>query len=112
MASNGPSANGMRSMRSPPPPFRPPPPMAPPPVAPASPMTQRKLSVNAPFKPSPGHSPNPPAGGFPPKRPVETIEPQKINRFGEAKLRSPARMLPPSTSGASKGSVNNGKNEL
>jgi hypothetical protein len=66
--------------------------MAPPPVAPQSPMTQRKLSVNAPFKPSPGHSPNPPAAGFPPKRPVETIEPQKINRFGEAKLRSPKNM--------------------
>ena len=111
MATNGPSSNGsrsnMRSMRSPPPPFRPPPPMAPPPVAPQSPMTQRKLSVNAPFKPSPGHSPNPPAAGFPPKRPVETIEPQKINRFGEAKLRSPARMLPPSN----KVNINNGGND-
>jgi len=53
MASNGPPS-GARSIRSPPPPFRPPPPMAPPPVAPASPMTQRKLSVNAPFKTSPG----------------------------------------------------------
>jgi hypothetical protein len=70
-------------------------------------MTQRKLSVNAPFKPSPGHSPNAPAAGFPPKRPVETIEPQKINRFGEAKLRSPARMLPPSN----KVNINNGGND-
>ena len=108
MASNGPTSNGMRSMRSPPPPFRPPPPMAPPPVAPQSPMTQRKLSVNAPFRQSPGQSPNPPSGGFPPKRPIETIEPQKINRFGEAKLRSPARMLPPSN----KVSMNNGKEEF
>jgi hypothetical protein len=70
-------------------------------------MTQRKLSVNAPFRPSPGHSPNPPATGFPPKRPVETIEPQKINRFGEAKLRSPARMLAPPPS--NKAHMNNGK---
>ena len=70
-----------RTLRSPPPPFRPPPPMAPPPLAPASPMTRRKLSVNAPFEQSntnvargsPGPSPNPPGSGFPPKRPVEKV---------------------------------------
>ena len=68
-----------RSLRSPPPPFRPPPPLAPPPMAPASPMTRRKLSVNAPFeeanaaKGSPGPSPNPPQSGFAPKRPVEKV---------------------------------------
>ena len=69
------------NVRSPPPPFRPPPPMAPPPLAPASPMTRRKLSVNAPFEQananvargSPGPSPNPPSSGFPPKRPVEKV---------------------------------------
>ena len=83
-----------RSVKSPPPTFRPPPPLAPPPVAPASPMTQRKISVNAPFKPSPQQSPNPPPGGFLPKRPVEKIEDAKITRFGEARMKSPA---PPST---------------
>ena len=78
------SANGggaYRSLRSPPPPFRPPPPLAPPPLAPASPMTRRKLSVNAPFEQananavagSPGPSPSPPKTGFPPKRPVEKV---------------------------------------
>ena len=85
---------GFRSVKSPPPTFRPPPPMAPPPVAPASPMTQRKMSVNAPFKPSPQQSPNPPPGGFLPKRPVEKMEDAKITRFGEARMKSPA---PPST---------------
>jgi len=44
-----------------------------------------------------GQSPNPPQAGFP-KRPIEKIEDQKIIRFGEAKLRSPARMLPHKTS--------------
>ena len=76
-----------RSLKSPPPPsFRPPPPMAPPPMAPASPMTRRKLSVNAPFeqqqassntnvaKGSPGPRPKPPAAGYPPKRPVEKVQ--------------------------------------
>ena len=78
------SRNGVivrTNVRSPPPPFRPPPPMAPPPLAPASPMTRRKLSVNAPFEQgnanvargSPGPSPNPPSSGFPPKRPVEKV---------------------------------------
>merc|ERR1712141_514707 len=57
-------------------------------------MTQRKISVNAPFKPSPQQSPNPPPGGFLPKRPVEKIEDAKITRFGEARMKSPA---PPST---------------
>jgi len=88
---------GFRSVtmaKSPPPTFRPPPPLSAPPVAPASPMTQRKISVNAPFKPSPQHSPNPPPGGFLPKRPVEKIEDAKITRFGEARMKSPA---PPST---------------
>ena len=85
MASHGErSTNGgatYRSLKSPPPPFRPPPPMAPPPLAPASPMTRRKLSVNAPFEQananvargSPGPSPNPPQSGFPNKRPVEKV---------------------------------------
>ena len=86
---------GFRSVKSPPPPsFRPPPPLAPPPVAPASPMTQRKLSVNAPFNSSPGQSPKPPQAGFLPKRPVEKIEDNKITRFGEPRMKSPA---PPST---------------
>ena len=81
---------GFRSVKSPPPPsFRPPPPVAPPPLAPASPMTQRKLSVNAPFKSSPGASPNPPPGGFLPKRPVEKMEDGKITRFGEPHMKSP-----------------------
>lgn len=89
---------GFRSVKSPPPPsFRPPPPLAPPPVAPASPMTQRKLSVNAPFKPSPGASPNPPPGGFLPKRPVEKMEETKIARFGE-RLKSPGPGGGPGTS--------------
>jgi hypothetical protein len=79
------NASPHANMRSPPPPFRPPPPMAPPPLAPASPMTRRKLSVNAPFEQantnnargSPGPSPNPPGSGFRKdsigKRPVEKV---------------------------------------
>lgn len=78
----GAAYRSLRSPRSPDPPFRPPPPLAPPPMAPASPMTRRKLSVNAPFeeananaaKGSPGPSPKPPQSGFPPKRPVEKVE--------------------------------------
>ena len=68
--------------------------MVPPPPTPASPMTQRKLSVNAPFRSSPGQSPNPPPGGFLPKRPIEKMEDNKITRFGEPRMKSPA---PPST---------------
>ena len=98
---------GFRSVKSPPPPsFRPPPPLAPPPVAPASPMTQRKLSVNAPFKSSPGASPNPPPGGFLPKRPVEKMEDNKITRFGEPHMKSPGpgggTSTPPSSQGSSR----------
>lgn len=105
MASNGErSTNGPsfrhHNMRSPPPPFRPPPPLLPPPLAPASPIspiTRRKLSVNAPFeqanvnfaRESPGPSPKPPSSGFPPKRPVEPIDDHKIYRFGESRLKSP-----------------------
>jgi hypothetical protein len=68
--------------------------MVPPPPTPASPMTQRKRSVNAPFDSSPKHSPNPPPGGFLPKRPIEKMEDNKITRFGEPRMKSPA---PPST---------------
>jgi hypothetical protein len=58
-------------------------------------MTQRKLSVNAPFNSSPGPSPNPPAGGFVGnKRPIEKMEDNKISRFGEVRVKSPP---PPST---------------
>ncbi len=95
MANNGENGNnfppGFRSVKSPPPTFRPPPPVAPPPQAPASPMTQRKLSINAPFnKQSPGPSPNPPPGGFPGnKRPIEKMEDTKISRFGEVRVKSP-----------------------
>ena len=69
-------------------------------MAPASPMTQRRLSVagqagqTAAFKASPKSSPNPPSQGFP-KRPVEQIADRKINRFGEARLRSPGPPAPP-----------------
>ena len=79
---------GFRSVKSPPPTFRPPPPMVPPPPTPASPMTQRKRSVNAPFDSSPKHSPNPPPGGFLPKRPIEKMEDNKITRFGEPRMKS------------------------
>lgn len=98
MASGAPPAGGSRVMvKSPPPPFRPPPPLAPPPMAPASPMTQRRLSVGAAFKSSPKGSPNPPPAGFKTasQRPVEQIEDQKIKRFGEARLRSPGPPVPP-----------------
>ncbi|TRY74800.1 hypothetical protein TCAL_07117 [Tigriopus californicus] len=74
-------------IRSPPPSFRPPPPFAAPPPNPLSPSSQRKLSVNAPFR---GRSPSP----FN-RRPVEKIEEQKIARFGEpsSRMNSPLRTL-------------------